>query len=100
MDTKNKRSVILLGHAQSGKTSLSESLLFRSGATNRKGTVAEGNTISDYNWDEIERKSSINSSFLFCDWQDTRIQILDTPDMLIFMGMSFPVCGPLIMPFW
>ena len=55
MPNKGKRTVILLGHAQSGKTSLSEALLFRCGATTRKGATAEGNTVSDYSWDEIER---------------------------------------------
>jgi elongation factor G len=79
MDAKNKRSLILLGHAQSGKTSLAEALLFRCGAVSRKGTIAEGNTVSDYNWDEIERKSSISASFMYCDYQNTRIQIADAP---------------------
>jgi len=84
MDAKNKRSVVLLGHAQSGKTSLAESLVFRCKAISRKGTTAEGNTVSDYNWDEIERKSSINASLLFCDYQDIRIQIMDTPGFADF----------------
>jgi len=79
MDAKNKRSLILLGHAQSGKTSLAEALLFRCGVVSRKGTIAEGNTVSDYNWDEIERKSSISASFMYCDYQNTRIQIADAP---------------------
>ncbi len=86
MDAKNKRSVVFLGHAQSGKTSLAESLLFKCKATSRKGTVLEGNTVSDYSWDEIERKISINSSFLFCDYADTRIQIVDTPGYIDFFG--------------
>lgn len=86
MDTKDKRNFILLGHAQSGKTSLSESLLFFAKATNRKGTIAEGTTVSDYNPDEIERKSSINSSFLFCDYKGKRIQIIDAPGYADFFG--------------
>lgn len=86
MDAKHKRSVILLGHAQSGKTTLCESVLFKCGAIPRKGTVAEGNTVSDYNWDEIERKSSINASYTVCTWQDTRIQIVDTPGFADFWG--------------
>jgi elongation factor G len=86
MEIKNKRSVILLGHAQSGKTSLSEALLFKCGKTSRKGTTAEGNTVSDYNWDEIERKSSINASFMFCEYEGTRIQIIDTPGFADFFG--------------
>lgn len=84
MEVKNKRSVILLGHAQSGKTSLSEAMLFKCNATTRKGTILEGNTLSDYNWDEIERKSSINAGFMFCDYQGIRIQVVDTPGFLDF----------------
>ena len=86
MDVKNKRSIILLGHAQSGKTSLAESILFSCKATNRKGSVAEGNTVSDYSADEIERKFSINASLLHCDYKGNRIQILDTPGYLDFFG--------------
>ena len=84
MDAKDKRSIILLGHAQSGKTTLAEALLFRCGATSRKGSIAEGNTVSDYNWDEIERNSSINASFMFCDYQGIRIQLVDTPGFADF----------------
>lgn len=86
MDVKDKRSIVLLGHAQSGKTSLAESLLYRCKATTRKGEVSQGNTVSDYSWDEIERKFSINAGFLFCDYQDTRIQIIDTPGYIDFYG--------------
>jgi len=86
MDTKNKRSIILLGHAQSGKTTVSEALLYKCGATSRKATTAEGNTVSDYNWDEIERKSSINASFMFCDYQNTRIQLVDAPGFSDFLA--------------
>ncbi|MFA5156545.1 MAG: elongation factor G [Candidatus Omnitrophota bacterium] len=86
MDAKNKRSIILLGHSHSGKTSLAESLLFRCKATSRKGSVLEGNTVSDYGWDEIERKISINDSFMFCDFQNTRIQVIDSPGYIDFFG--------------
>lgn len=86
MDVKDKRSIILLGHAHSGKTSLAESILYYCKATSRKGAVAEGNTVSDYSWDEIERKISINDSFLFCDYQDIRIQIVDSPGYIDFYG--------------
>ncbi|MCK9604637.1 MAG: elongation factor G [Candidatus Omnitrophica bacterium] len=86
MGIDNKRSIILLGHAQSGKTTLSESMLYFCKATNRKGTIAEGTTVSDYSFDEIERKSSINSSLLFCDYKGTRIQIVDTPGYADFFG--------------
>ncbi|MGE5308782.1 MAG: elongation factor G [Deltaproteobacteria bacterium] len=86
MEVKDKRSVILLGHAQVGKTSLCEAMLFKCGATTRKGTTAEGNTVSDYNFDEVERKSSINASFMFCEYDHTRIQIVDTPGFADFYG--------------
>jgi len=86
MDVKNKRSFILLGHAQSGKTSLAESLIFSCKATTRRGSVAEGNTVSDYSADEIERKISINGSLLHCDYKGNRIQIFDAPGYLDFFG--------------
>jgi len=86
MDARNKRNFILLGHAQSGKTTLAESLLYFCKATNRKGRVENGSTVSDYGFDEIERKNSINSSFLFCDYQGFRIQIIDAPGYADFFG--------------
>jgi elongation factor G len=86
MDVKNKRNFILLGHAQSGKTSLAEALLYFCKATSRKGAVADGTTVSDYSSDEIERKSSINLSVLFCDYKGNRVQIIDTPGYADFYG--------------
>lgn len=86
MDAQDKRSIILLGHAHSGKTSLAESIIYYCKATSRKGAVLEGNTVSDYSWDEIERKISINAGFLFCDYQNTRIQIVDPPGYIDFYG--------------
>jgi elongation factor G len=91
VEVKNKRSLILLGHAQSGKTTLSESILYFSKTTNRKGTVADGNTVSDYSFDEIERKSSINASLLYCDYQGMRIQMIDAPGYADFWGEV--ICG-------
>jgi len=86
MDAKNKRNFILLGHAQSGKTTFSESLLYFCKATNRKGTIADGTTVSDYNFDEIERKNSINSSLLYCDYKGVRLQFIDAPGYADFFG--------------
>lgn len=86
MDASNKRNLILLGHAQSGKTTLAESMLYFTKATTRKGSVAEGNTVSDYSFDEIERKSSINSSLLYCDYKGSRIQIIDAPGYADFFA--------------
>jgi elongation factor G len=86
MDVKNKRNLILLGHAQSGKTTLSESMLYFCKATNRKGATADGTTVSDYSFDEIERKSSISASLLYCDYRNSRIQIIDAPGYADFLG--------------
>lgn len=86
MDTKNKRNFILLGHAQSGKTILCESLLYFCKAISRKGKIEDGTTISDYSFDEIERKNSINLSLLYCDYKGHCIQIVDTPGYADFYG--------------
>ncbi len=86
MDAKDKRNFILLGHAQSGKTTLAESLLYFSKTTGRKGSVADGTTVSDYSFDEIERKCSVNSSFLHCEYKNTRVQMIDAPGYLDFFG--------------
>ncbi len=81
-----KRTVVFVSHAQAGKTSLVEAMLFAGGATTRKGSVAEGNTVSDYNTDEIERKNSINSSILNLAWRNHFIQIVDTPGYADFIA--------------
>jgi len=86
MDAKNKRNFILLGHAQSGKTTLAESLLYFTKSVNRKGKVEDGSTVSDYSFEEIERKNSINLSLLFCDYGGYRIQIADAPGYADFFG--------------
>jgi len=86
METENKRNFILLGHAQSGKTTLAEAMLYFCKATARKGSVSDGTTTSDYGFDEIERKSSINSGFLFCNYKGINLQIIDTPGYADFFG--------------
>jgi len=86
MDVKNKRSIIFLGHAQSGKTTLCEAILYFSKAINRRGTIAEGTTVGDYSFDEIERKSSISASLLYCDYKGARIQMIDAPGYADFFG--------------
>jgi elongation factor G len=81
-----KRSIVFVSHAQAGKTSLVEALLFAGGMTTRKGKIIEGNTVSDYNTDEIERKNSINSSILNLNWKNHFIQIVDTPGYADFIS--------------
>ncbi len=80
------RNVALLGHSGSGKTTFAEAALFFSGATKRFGKVDEGNTVSDYEAEEIRRKVSINSSVLPVEWQDTKINFLDTPGYFDFVA--------------
>jgi elongation factor G len=80
------RTIALVGHGGSGKTSLSEAMLFTTGSTTRLGRVEEGNTLSDYHPDEMERQISINTGLLFCDAKGTKVNILDTPGYLDFTG--------------
>jgi len=80
------RNIALVGHGGTGKTSLAESLLFTGGATTRLGKVEDGNTMSDYHPDEVERRISINSSLLHTEWNGNKINILDTPGYLDFTG--------------
>jgi elongation factor G len=80
------RNVALLSHSGAGKTTLSEALLFTAGATTRLGKIEAGTTTSDYDPDEIKRRISINLSLLPAEWQDTKLNILDTPGYADFVG--------------
>ncbi len=80
------RNVVLVGHSSSGKTSLSEAMLFNAKVTTRMGRVEEGNTVSDYNPEEIRRTISIYTTLLPFEWQNTKINILDTPGYPDFVG--------------
>lgn len=80
------RNIAFIGHGGSGKTTLTECVLFNTKTINRIGTIAEGSTVSDYHPDEIERRISINTSLLHCDWQDHKLNLLDTPGYTDFTG--------------
>ena len=80
------RNVVLLSHSGAGKTSLSEAILFTTRAIPRLGKVDAGNTASDYDPDEIKRNISINLTLLPCQWQDTKINLIDTPGYSDFAG--------------
>jgi elongation factor G len=73
------RNVALVGHRGSGKTSLHEALLFEAGAVGRMGTVVDRNTVSDCDPDEQARQMSIAATLSSCDWQERKINLLDTP---------------------
>jgi elongation factor G len=84
--TDKIRNVILLGHNGSGKTSLAEAMLFNSGAINRMGKVEDGNTVSDFDEEEISRTMSLNLSIIPCEWEGHKINILDAPGYSDFQG--------------
>jgi elongation factor G len=83
---ENIRNVSLLSHSGAGKTSLSEAILFNAKVITRLGKVDEGNTTSDYDPDEIQRKISINLSVLPYVWQQVKVNLLDTPGYSDFVG--------------
>jgi elongation factor G len=76
---KRIRNVALVGHRGSGKTSVNEALLFTAGAINRLGSVADGTTVSDSASDEKAREMSISASLSSFDWEDRKINLIDTP---------------------
>ncbi len=80
------RNLAFVGHAGSGKTTLAEGIAFAAGATTRRGTIPESNTLSDYHPDEIARKHSINTSLISLSSQNTKLNILDTPGYADFTG--------------
>src|SRR5438270_5880672 len=73
------RNVALVGHRGSGKTSLNEALLFEAGAINRLGSVADGTTVSDSAPDEKAREMSIAASLASFEWEDRKVNLVDTP---------------------
>ena len=79
-------NVVILSHGGAGKTLLSEAMLFKAEAVKRLGRVDDGSSTSDYDPDEIKRKISINLSLLPCEWQDKKINIIDTPGYADFVG--------------
>ena len=84
--TQNIRNVCLLGHSGSGKTALAESMLFSTGAIERMGRVPDGNTVCDYDAEEIKRGVSISLAVAPVKYKDVKINILDTPGNFDFAG--------------
>ncbi|MCE1164656.1 MAG: elongation factor G [Bacteroidetes bacterium] len=85
------RNISIIGHGSCGKTILSEGMLYAAGVINRFGKIEEGNTVSDYHKDEVERQQSINSSLLNCFWKNAKgeavkLNIVDTPGFMDFLG--------------
>ncbi|MBQ1705400.1 MAG: elongation factor G [Clostridia bacterium] len=95
------RNVCLLGHGGDGKTSLVESLLFRTGGTDRLGKVADGNTVSDYDPEEIKRQISIQTTLAPVEYEGHILNFIDTPGYFDFDGevaqaMRVADCGVIV----
>ena len=80
------RNIAVVGHGASGKTSLVDALAFVSGSSKRHGSVKDGTALTDTAAEEVERGYSINLGCAFAEWQDTKINLLDTPGYLDFQG--------------
>jgi elongation factor G len=94
-DSGSIRNIAFIGHGGSGKTTISEILLFTAGEINRIGSVTEGSTISDYTPNEIEKQISIQTSLLHLEWNNTKLNFIDTPGYSDFVGevkASMRVC--------
>ncbi|MFY0252449.1 elongation factor G [Chitinophaga sp. 30R24] len=85
-DEKHVKNIVLLGAPKSGKTTLSETMLFEAGIINKRGTIEENSTISDYHDIEHERGNSVYATLLHTEWKDYKINIIDTPGLEDFIG--------------
>ena len=84
--TDKIRNVVLLGHGGAGKTTLAEAMCYLAGVTSRMGRVEDGNSVSDFTKEEQKRGFSIKTSILPIEWQDCKINMLDTPGYFDFVG--------------
>lgn len=87
--TDKIRNVALLGHSSNGKTTLTEALLFATGVTSRQGKVTEGNTVSDFEKQEISREVSIGVSVIPIEFNNIKFNMLDTPGYFDFIGEMY-----------
>src|SRR5690606_7944907 len=85
-NTKDLRNVVLLGHSDSGKTTLIETMLYEGGAIKRRGSVEGQNTVSDHTDLEHEKGKTIFSHQMFVNWKNNKINVLDTPGFDDFVG--------------
>ncbi|MCA6073981.1 elongation factor G [Fulvivirga sedimenti] len=85
-DNKHIKNIVLLGSQKSGKTTLAETMLFEAGLINRRGSVENHNTVSDYHALEHEREGSVYTTLLHTEWRNYKINILDTPGLDDFVG--------------
>lgn len=83
------RNVALVGHSGSGKTTLTEAILYATGVTKRQGRIDDGNTVSDFSKEEINRKVSISTTSIPVEWNNVKFNILDTPGYFDFVGETY-----------
>ena len=84
-ESDNIRNIAIVGHGAAGKTTLTSAMLFDSGAVSRLGRVEDGNTVTDWEDEEIERKITISTGVAHCEWNKKKINILDTPGYRPFL---------------
>src|SRR5437868_4280946 len=89
--TADIRNIALVGHGGSGKTTLVDALLFASGTVNRKASVLDGSSFSDFEKEEKEHKHSIYSAVLHADHLGKRINLIDTPGSPDLIGQALQV---------
>lgn len=85
-ETQNIRNIAVMGHSGVGKTSLCEAILYNAKATDRMGKVLDGNTVMDYDEQEIARKNSISLAVASCEYDNVKINLLDVPGIFDFEG--------------
>lgn len=83
---KNILNIAIAGHSGSGKTTLTEALLFLSGASDRLGKVSEGNTVCDFDPEEIKRQTSVTTAVAPIEWRNYKINLIDAPGLFDFEG--------------
>ena len=83
---KRIKNITLAGHNGSGKTSLTDAILYKAGASDRYGKVADGTSVTDFDPEEVKRKISINSAVVNFDYEDNKINLIDTPGLFDFAG--------------
>ncbi|MEM7110263.1 MAG: GTP-binding protein, partial [Bacteroidota bacterium] len=85
-DEKHIKNIVLLGSPKAGKTTLAETMLFEAGIINRRGTVENKNTVSDWHEIEHQRESSVYATLLHTEWRNYKINIIDAPGLDDFVG--------------
>jgi elongation factor G len=92
-DAANIRNVAIVGHSGSGKTQLTSAILFDAGMVNRLGKVDEGNTVTDFDEEEIARKHTLSASICYAEWNKTKVNIIDTPGFANFFSDARAALG-------